>query len=246
MRRPRARSAGAVLLVAVVLHAIGAHAADDDGSPAPLAPPGHSAGARFADSLLALVGGVLVFLALAIVCDEYMCPCIEAICERLEIPDDIAGASLLALGSSAPEIIMNASGTFAGKIDLSLPAVLSSGLIAFGFIPPFCAAVAPRNADARARHGGGSLGGGRGFGGASVGAGGWIERLQREYYALGADRRALALSTAPVVRDACAYLIALAMLFAALADGVMEAGESFGLVVVRRCARALGPAAEPP
>ena len=50
-------------------------------------------------------------VALALVCDEHMCPAIEAICERLAIPDDIAGASLLALGSSAPEIIMNASGT---------------------------------------------------------------------------------------------------------------------------------------
>ena len=205
---------------------------------------GHSAGARFADSLLALIGGVLVFLALAIVCDEYMCPCIEAICERLEIPDDIAGASLLALGSSAPEIIMNATGTFAGKIDLSLPAVLSSGLIAFGFIPPSARRRAAR-ADARARAAAAARRRPR-HRRRGVGAGGWIERLQREYYALGADRRALALSTAPVVRDACAYLIALAMLFAALADGVMEAGESFGLVVVRRCARALGPAAEPP
>lgn len=36
----------------------------------------------------------------------------------------LAGASLLALGSSAPEIIMNATGTAQGKIDLSLPAVL--------------------------------------------------------------------------------------------------------------------------
>ena len=49
--------------------------------------------------------------ALAIVCDEYLCPAIEEICERLQIPDDVAGATLLALGSSAPEIIVNVAAT---------------------------------------------------------------------------------------------------------------------------------------
>eukprot|EP00620_Florenciella_sp_RCC1587_P002846 CAMPEP_0182591892 /NCGR_PEP_ID=MMETSP1324-20130603/74796_1 /TAXON_ID=236786 /ORGANISM="Florenciella sp., Strain RCC1587" /LENGTH=244 /DNA_ID=CAMNT_0024809239 /DNA_START=1 /DNA_END=731 /DNA_ORIENTATION=+ len=100
-------------------------------------------GTRVLDMFLAIIGSVTVFCALAIVCDDYLCPAIEEICERLQIPDDVAGATLLALGSSAPEIIVNVAATVSGKIDLGLPAVLGSGLLAFGFIPSLCAFVSP-------------------------------------------------------------------------------------------------------
>ena len=79
-----------------------------------------------------------VFLALAIICDDFLCPPIDVLCERFSIPDDIAGATLLAFGSSAPEIFMNVSATASGKVDLSLPAILGSAIIAFGFIPALC------------------------------------------------------------------------------------------------------------
>jgi len=106
-------------------------------------PTGSGSASRVLAAFLALVGGFFVFVALALVCDDFLCPAIEAICEHFNVPEDIAGASLLALGSSAPEIVMNALGTMTGKIELSLPAVLASGLIGFGFVPPLCAAVAP-------------------------------------------------------------------------------------------------------
>ena len=56
-----------------------------------ITPEGTSSGVRLEDGFLALFGGMLTFLALALVCDEHMCPAIEALCERFEIPDDIAG-----------------------------------------------------------------------------------------------------------------------------------------------------------
>ncbi len=80
----------------------------------------------------------LTFLALAIVCDDHLCPAIDVICEELGLSDDIAGATLLAFGSSAPEIFMNIAATASGHVGLSLPAILGSAIIAFGIIPPAC------------------------------------------------------------------------------------------------------------
>ena len=50
---------------------------------------------------------IFVFLGLAIVCDDYLCPAIDILCARLRIPDEAAGASFLAFGSAAPEIMIN-------------------------------------------------------------------------------------------------------------------------------------------
>ena len=56
--------------------------------------------------IIALI--LVIFVALAIVCDDYLCLSLERICHKYKVPDDVAGASLLALGSSAPEIAINA------------------------------------------------------------------------------------------------------------------------------------------
>jgi Ca2+/Na+ antiporter len=44
------------------------------------------------------------FLALAIICDEYFCESLEAISEALSLSEDVAGATFMAAGSSAPEL----------------------------------------------------------------------------------------------------------------------------------------------
>ena len=61
-----------------------------------------------------------VFLGLAIICDDYLCPAIDIICENLNMSHDIAGATLLAFGSSAPEIFMNVAATASGKGEITL------------------------------------------------------------------------------------------------------------------------------
>ncbi len=66
--------------------------------------------------LMALyVFGVLyMFLALAIVCDEYFVPALEAMSGEyhLNLTPDIAGATLMAAGGSAPELFTSFIGTF--------------------------------------------------------------------------------------------------------------------------------------
>jgi Ca2+/Na+ antiporter len=91
--------------------------------------------------ILYLVLILLVFVALAIVCDDYLCEAIEILCDRFKIPDNVAGASFLALGSAAPEIaisVMAVANAATGEVKMSLPAIVGSANIAFGLIPPVC------------------------------------------------------------------------------------------------------------
>lgn len=44
------------------------------------------------------------FLGLAIICDEYFCESLDAISTALNLSDDVAGATFMAAGSSAPEL----------------------------------------------------------------------------------------------------------------------------------------------
>jgi len=90
------------------------------------------------------------FVGLAIVCDEYMVPALETLCRRWGIREDVAGATFMAFGSAAPEIIVNAvatiqsmngaaSATDAQTTNLGVSAILGSGMIAFSMIPATCA-----------------------------------------------------------------------------------------------------------
>jgi len=89
------------------------------------------------------------FVGLAIVCDEYMVPALETLCRRWGIREDVAGATFMAFGSAAPEIIVNAVATIqsmsggstgdAQTTNLGVSAILGSGMIAFSVIPATCA-----------------------------------------------------------------------------------------------------------
>ncbi|XP_060109766.1 sodium/potassium/calcium exchanger 3-like [Heteronotia binoei] len=53
---------------------------------------------------------VYMFYALAIVCDDFFVPSLEKICERLHLSEDVAGATFMAAGSSAPELFTSVIG----------------------------------------------------------------------------------------------------------------------------------------
>lgn len=56
-------------------------------------------------SLLGLVIFIgLCFYLLAIVCDEFFIPALDKLSKRLRLSPDVAGATLMAMGSSAPEV----------------------------------------------------------------------------------------------------------------------------------------------
>lgn len=88
------------------------------------------------------------FVAIAIVADAHLVVSLETLCSRWGVREDVAGASFMALGSAAPEIIINAISTmktmFAGSdsdassTELGIGAIIGSGMIAFTIIPGAC------------------------------------------------------------------------------------------------------------
>jgi Ca2+/Na+ antiporter len=62
--------------------------------------------------VLPILGVVWMFLALSVVCDECFVPALEVIVDRLNVPPEIAGATFMAAGGSAPELFTSFIGTF--------------------------------------------------------------------------------------------------------------------------------------
>ena len=62
-----------------------------------------------------VVGVLWMFMALAVVCDEFFVPALEVLVRRWDIPPDIAGATFMAAGGSAPELFTSFIGTFTGS-----------------------------------------------------------------------------------------------------------------------------------
>jgi Ca2+/Na+ antiporter len=110
--------------------------------------------------------GVLLFevvlfsyamLGLAIVCDDYLCVALERLCDTFMIREDVAGATFMAFGSAAPEIIVNLLGTIKqiktyppdcdakAATTAGIGAILGSGMIAFLVIPAACSFVVGKN-----------------------------------------------------------------------------------------------------
>eukprot|EP00471_Norrisiella_sphaerica_P003256 CAMPEP_0184489534 /NCGR_PEP_ID=MMETSP0113_2-20130426/15742_1 /TAXON_ID=91329 /ORGANISM="Norrisiella sphaerica, Strain BC52" /LENGTH=621 /DNA_ID=CAMNT_0026873021 /DNA_START=117 /DNA_END=1979 /DNA_ORIENTATION=+ len=79
-----------------------------------------------------------LFACMAVVCDEYMMPATEMLCDLMHISDDVAGVTLLAFSSSAPEIVMSVVGVIHNDFKASMACVMGSGIIGFGLIPAVC------------------------------------------------------------------------------------------------------------
>ena len=62
--------------------------------------------------VLHILGVAYIFLALAIVCDEYFVPALDVLVETLQVSPDVAGATFMAAGGSAPELFTSLIGTF--------------------------------------------------------------------------------------------------------------------------------------
>ncbi|CAH8515838.1 unnamed protein product [Schistosoma intercalatum] len=76
--------------------------------------------------IIHLVVSIYMFVGLALLCDDYFIPCLERICEVLHLQPDVAGATFMAAGSSAPELATTLVGVFIAKDDIGLGAVVGS------------------------------------------------------------------------------------------------------------------------
>uniref|UniRef100_A0A3Q2SX20 Solute carrier family 24 member 3 n=1 Tax=Fundulus heteroclitus TaxID=8078 RepID=A0A3Q2SX20_FUNHE len=71
---------------------------------------------------------VYMFCALALVCDDYFVPSLEKLCERLHLSEDVAGATFMAAGSSAPELFTSIIGVFITKGDVGVGTIVGSAV----------------------------------------------------------------------------------------------------------------------
>ncbi|XP_060789033.1 sodium/potassium/calcium exchanger 4a [Neoarius graeffei] len=78
--------------------------------------------------LLHIFAAVYMFLALAIVCDDYFVTSLEKICEKLHLSEDVAGATFMAAGSSAPELFASIIGVFVTHGDVGVGTIVGSAV----------------------------------------------------------------------------------------------------------------------
>ena len=74
--------------------------------------------------LLTVIG--MIFWALAVVCEERFVPSLGVICEKCKIPEDVAGATLMAAGASSPEVFASLVALFITHTSLGVGTVVGS------------------------------------------------------------------------------------------------------------------------
>jgi K+-dependent Na+/Ca+ exchanger-like protein len=84
-----------------------------------------------------------MFLALAIVCDEFFVPALEVISDKLHLSNDIAGATFMAAGGSAPEFFTSLIGNFLGDSSVGIGTIVGSAVFNVLLVIGACAFVAP-------------------------------------------------------------------------------------------------------
>jgi len=85
-------------------------------------------GSGVSDSFLYIVGTLWLFLGIAHVSEDYFAQSIGQIIVEYKIPPSVAGATLMAAGSSAPELISMFAGVILGESDTSTGTVIGSAV----------------------------------------------------------------------------------------------------------------------
>ncbi|XP_054625653.1 sodium/potassium/calcium exchanger 1-like isoform X3 [Dunckerocampus dactyliophorus] len=84
-------------------------------------------------------GMIYMFVALAIVCDEFFVPALEVITHKLDISDDVAGATFMASGGSAPELFTSLIGVFVSHSNVGIGTIIGSAVFNILFVIGMCA-----------------------------------------------------------------------------------------------------------
>ncbi|XP_030747873.1 sodium/potassium/calcium exchanger 3 isoform X1 [Sitophilus oryzae] len=78
--------------------------------------------------LVHILVSLYLFVALAVVCDNYFVPAVEKICHALNMSVDVAGATFMAAATSAPELFVNVIGTFITEGDIGVGTIVGSAV----------------------------------------------------------------------------------------------------------------------
>uniref|UniRef100_A0A3B5AVQ6 Sodium/potassium/calcium exchanger 1 n=1 Tax=Stegastes partitus TaxID=144197 RepID=A0A3B5AVQ6_9TELE len=89
--------------------------------------------------MLHIFGMVYMFVSLAIVCDEFFVPALGVIIDKLAISDDVAGATFMAAGGSAPELFTSLIGVFIAHSNVGIGTIVGSAVFNILFVIGMCA-----------------------------------------------------------------------------------------------------------
>uniref|UniRef100_A0A3Q2Y3K2 Sodium/potassium/calcium exchanger 1 n=1 Tax=Hippocampus comes TaxID=109280 RepID=A0A3Q2Y3K2_HIPCM len=89
--------------------------------------------------VLHISGMMYMFVSLAIVCDEFFVPALGVIIDKLEISDDVAGATFMAAGGSAPELFTSLIGVFIAHSNVGIGTIVGSAVFNILFVIGMCA-----------------------------------------------------------------------------------------------------------
>merc|ERR1712228_422341 len=78
-----------------------------------------------------------MFLGLSIVCDEFFVPALEEAADAWDLSNDVAGATLMAAGGSAPELATSFVGTFMDS-DIGFGTIVGSAVFNVLFVIGMC------------------------------------------------------------------------------------------------------------
>ncbi|RCN26113.1 Sodium/calcium exchanger protein [Ancylostoma caninum] len=88
--------------------------------------------------ILHLGGLVYMFVALAVVCDEFFVPSLSVLIEVLDISEDVAGATFMAAGGSAPEFFTSVFGVFVAQNNVGIGTIVGSATFNILCVLAFC------------------------------------------------------------------------------------------------------------
>ncbi|XP_055073719.2 sodium/potassium/calcium exchanger 1 [Misgurnus anguillicaudatus] len=77
--------------------------------------------------LLHISAMIYMFLALVIVCEEFLVPALGILTEKLHIPEDLAGVNFMAAGGFAPGFFISLVGLFLSSSNVGIGVVVGSG-----------------------------------------------------------------------------------------------------------------------
>eukprot|EP00659_Diplonema_papillatum_P002806 gene2807-4386_t len=90
------------------------------------------------------MGILYTFVALAVVCDDYFVPALEVLTEKLALSEDVAGATFMAAGGSAPELFTSVLGEFVARSNVGFGTIIGSAVFNVMFVIGACSiATAP-------------------------------------------------------------------------------------------------------
>jgi len=94
--------------------------------------------------LACVFGMFYMFVALYIACDELFVPSLEVISDKLKLSPDVAGATFMAAGGSAPEFFTSLVGSFKPEpSSVGISAIVGSAIFNVLFVIAACGVVAP-------------------------------------------------------------------------------------------------------